>query len=140
LAALLIGYLLGGRLRNAAILATFVATPILLVVLAKAPAEASVLLSIVFLLGCSVVATQAFLYGMAPIPYPTVIRGVGVGTAVAMGRIGSIVGPKLGGVLKAAGHSPPQLLMDLLPLVIVGSVCALALAWVQRPAPPATVT
>ena len=134
LAALLIGYLLGGPFRNTAIVITFVTIPILLAVLAKAPAEASILLFIVFLLGCSVVAAQAFLYGMAPIPYPTMIRGVGVGTAVAMGRIGSIVGPKLGGILKAAGHGPSQLLMDLLPLVIVGSLCALALAWVQRPA------
>jgi AAHS family 3-hydroxyphenylpropionic acid transporter len=73
---------------------------------------------------------------MAPGPYPTAIRGVGVGAAVAMGRIGSIVGPKLGGALKAAGHGYSQLLMDLLPIVIIGSVCALTLAWYtpRRPA------
>jgi hypothetical protein len=49
--------------------------------------------------------------------------------SVAFGRIGSIVGPKLGGTLKAAGHGPSQLLMDLLPIVIIGSVRALWLAW-----------
>jgi hypothetical protein len=32
-------------------------------------------------------------------------------------------------MLKAAGHGYSQLLMDLLPIVIVGSVCALLLAW-----------
>jgi hypothetical protein len=55
-----------------------------------------------------------------------------------MGRIGSIVGPILGGTLKAAGHSSSQLLMDLLPIVIAGSVAALLLTWRthgQRPAP-----
>lgn len=78
------------------------------------------------------VAAQAFLYAMAPAAYPTSIRGVGVGAAVAMGRIGSIVGPKLGGMLKAAGHSPSQLLMDLLPIVVAGSICALLLAWEVR--------
>jgi MFS transporter, AAHS family, 3-hydroxyphenylpropionic acid transporter len=129
LAALLIGYLLGGRLRNAGIVITFVALPILLVILARAPADVGYILLIVFLLGCAVMAAQAFLYAMAPIAYPTSIRGVGVGTAVAAGRIGSIVGPKLGGYLKSAGHGPPQLLMDLLPLVIIGSICALLLAW-----------
>jgi AAHS family 3-hydroxyphenylpropionic acid transporter len=54
---------------------------------------------------------------------------VGAGAAVAVGRIGSILGPKLGGTLKGAGHGPSQLLMDLLPIVIVGSFCALWLAW-----------
>src|ERR1700685_1506725 len=58
---------------------------------------------------------------MGPAVYPTSIRGVGVGAAVAVGRIGSIVGPKLGGMLKAAGHSPSQLLMDLLPVVVAGA-------------------
>jgi hypothetical protein len=49
-----------------------------------------------------------------------------------VGRIGSIVGPKLGGVLKAAGHSYSQLLTDLLPIVVVGSITAIALAWYTR--------
>ncbi len=129
MAALVIGYLLGGRLRSYAIVATFVAFPILLVALAKAPAELGIIVSLVFVLGCSVMAAQAFLYAMSPIGYPIAIRGAGVGAAVAAGRIGSFVGPKLGGILKAAGHGPSQLLMDLLPIVIVGSVCALLLAW-----------
>jgi AAHS family 3-hydroxyphenylpropionic acid transporter len=129
LAALFISQLLGGRFRNASIVIVFVALPILLVTLAKAPADVGYILLVVCLLGCAVVAAQAFLYAMAPIAYPTSIRGVGVGTAVAVGRIGSIVGPKLGGYLKSAGHGPAQLLMDLLPLVIIGSICALLLAW-----------
>jgi AAHS family 3-hydroxyphenylpropionic acid transporter len=134
LAALLIGHLMRGRMRNAGIIVTFVSLPILLVTLAKAPAELEVIVLTVFLLGGSVIAAQAFLYAMAPIGYPTSIRGVGVGAAVAVGKIGSIVGPKLGGLLKGAGHTPSQLLMDLLPLGIAGSAGALALAWFTRPA------
>jgi AAHS family 3-hydroxyphenylpropionic acid transporter len=101
-----------------------------LVALAKSPSQFPAVASAVFLLGCGVLAAQAFLYALAPVAYPTRIRGMGVGAAVAVGRIGSIVGPKLGGSLKAAGHGPSQLLMDLLPIVIVGSVCALWLAWI----------
>jgi AAHS family 3-hydroxyphenylpropionic acid transporter len=127
--AVLIGYLLGGRLRNVGVIVIFVVLPILLVSLAKLPAEYSLIASAVFLLGAAVLAAQAYLYATAPNTYPTQVRGVGVGIAVAMGRIGSIVGPKLGGRLKAMGHGPSQLLMDLLPIVIVGSVCALWLAW-----------
>lgn len=132
LAAILIGYLLVGRLRNAGIIVTFVALPILVVILARAPAEVGIVSLTVFFLGCAVIAAQAFLYAMAPVSYPTSIRGVGVGAAVAVGRIGSIVGPKLGGILKSAGHGPSQLLLDLLPVVILGSICALLLAWNTR--------
>ncbi|HEY4970315.1 MAG TPA: MFS transporter [Steroidobacteraceae bacterium] len=138
LSAVLVGYLLGGRLRNLAIAVIFVALPILIVVLAKSPPQFIVIASVVFFLGCAILAAQAFLYTMAPINYPTRIRGMGVGVAVAFGRIGAIVGPKLGGMLKAAAHGPSQLLMDLLPVVIAGSLCALWLAWeTRRSDPPA---
>ena len=129
LAALLIGHLLTSRLRGFSIAVVFAALPVLIVALAKAPAEIIIVAAIVFALGCSVIGAQAFLYAMAPVSYPTSIRGIGVGAAVAAGRIGSIVGPKLGGYLKAAGHGSSQLLMDLLPIVIAGSACALMLAW-----------
>jgi AAHS family 3-hydroxyphenylpropionic acid transporter len=67
LAAILIGYLLVGRLRNAGIIVTFVALPILVVILAKAPAEIGIVSLTVFFLGCAVIAAQAFLYAMAPV-------------------------------------------------------------------------
>jgi AAHS family 3-hydroxyphenylpropionic acid transporter len=129
LAALLIGHLLEGRWRNPSIVVTFVALPVLLLLLAKSPPQLLMVAVLVLLLGCAVIAAQAFLYATAPTPYPIVIRGIGVGAAVAMGRIGSIVGPKLAGMLRDMGHSSSQLLMDLLPIVIVASVAALSLAW-----------
>jgi AAHS family 3-hydroxyphenylpropionic acid transporter len=132
LSAVLIGRLLGGRLRNFAIAVIFIALPILMVALAKSPPQFAVIASVVFFLGCAVLAAQAFLYAVAPIIYPTRIRGMGVGAAVAFGRIGAIVGPKFGGMLKAAALTPSQLLMDLLPVVILGSLCALWLAWEAR--------
>ena len=129
LAGLTMGRLLEGPLRKPSVVATFVALPALILLLAKAPVELMLVASIVFLLGCAVIAAQAFLYAQAPSGYPTLIRGVGVGAAVAIGRMGSIVGPKLGGALKSAGHSSAQLLLDILPIVILGSICALWLAW-----------
>jgi MFS transporter, AAHS family, 3-hydroxyphenylpropionic acid transporter len=128
-AAVLMGYLLSGRLRIVSVIAICAALPLLLVALAKAPAQLTVVVAIVFALGCCVLAVQAFLYATAPMSYPTSIRGVGVGAAVAAGRIGSVVGPKLGGYLKTMGHGSSQLLMDLLPIVIAGSICALLLVW-----------
>jgi MFS transporter, AAHS family, 3-hydroxyphenylpropionic acid transporter len=130
--AVLMGHHMSRRGRNRAIVITFVALPLLLLMLAKAPPALAVIASIVFALGCSIMAAQAFLYAMAPLPYPTAIRGIGVGAAVAAGRIGSIVGPKLGGVLRAAGHDSSQLLLDLLPIIVLASACALWLAWNSR--------
>jgi AAHS family 3-hydroxyphenylpropionic acid transporter len=127
-AALLMGHLLEGRLRERSVTVTFIALPILMAALAKCPPQPALMIGVVFLLGCAIVAAQAFLYAMAPASYPTSIRGVGVGAAVAAGRIGSIVGPKLGGALRAAGHGGAQLFFDILPLVICGSLCGLLLA------------
>ncbi len=136
LAALLIGKLLEGPLRWAAVLMTFVTLPLLILLLSRAPPLFSLTVLIVFALGCAVLAAQAFLYAVAPACYPTSIRGLGVGAAVAVGRIGSIVGPKLAGLLKAAGHGYSQLLTDLLPIVVLGSMTAIALAWyTQRTSP-----
>lgn len=132
LAALLIGTLLEGRYRNVSVLITFIAIPFLLLALAHTGAVFLTSILVVTVLGCAVLAAQAFLYAAAPACYPMLIRGVGVGAAIAMGRIGSIIGPSLGGWLKAAGHGSSRLLMDLMPIVVLGSLTALLLAWNMR--------
>jgi MFS transporter, AAHS family, 3-hydroxyphenylpropionic acid transporter len=71
---LFLGAIIGGRLRSGALIVTFVGLPILLVALAKSPAQFAVVVSAVVLLGCAVLAAQAFLYALAPLAYPTRIR------------------------------------------------------------------
>jgi AAHS family 3-hydroxyphenylpropionic acid transporter len=131
--ALVIGHLLEGRWRRLSVVVTFLALPILMALLATAPARLGTIAAIVFALGCTVLAAQAFLYAVAPACYPAVVRGVGVGVAVAIGRIGSIIGPKLGGMLEAAGHHSSQVLLDILPLVVAASAFAIALACYPLP-------
>jgi AAHS family 3-hydroxyphenylpropionic acid transporter len=128
-AALWMGSLLEARWRNISIVTTFIALPVLVLLLAQAPPQAALVAVIVLALGCAVIAGQSFLYATAPSLYPTEIRGTGVGTAVAFGRIGSIVGPLLAGALRAMGHDSSRLLMDLVPIAVVGSLIALWLAW-----------
>jgi len=129
LAAFVLGRLLEGGLRNASILVTFIGTPILVFVLSRGPSDLALVVIVVFALGCGVIAGQGYFYASAAHSYPTSIRGSGAGATVAAGRLGSIVGPKLGGILKAAGHSPAQWFSDILPLVVLGSLTALAFAW-----------
>jgi MFS transporter, AAHS family, 3-hydroxyphenylpropionic acid transporter len=125
LAALGIGPLLESRVRGPSIVAAFVSVPLFILLLSAPPSQLALVTLIVFGMGASLLAAQSFLYATAPGCYPTLIRGAGLGAAVAMGRVGSIVGPKLGGTLKAAGHSSAQLFMDILPLVVLASVAGL---------------
>jgi AAHS family 3-hydroxyphenylpropionic acid transporter len=129
LAALGIGPLLESRARTPSIIAVFVSVPLFILLLSSSPSQLALVTLIVFGMGGSVLAAQSFLYATAPSCYPTLIRGVGLGAAVALGRVGSIVGPKLGGTLKAAGHSSGQLFMDILPLVVLASAAGLWFAW-----------
>ena len=129
LAALGIGPLLESRARSPSIVAAFVSVPLFILLLSGSPSQLAAVTLIVFGTGGAVLAAQSFLYATAPACYPTLIRGVALGAAVAVGRVGSIVGPKLGGALKAAGHSSGQLFTDILPLVVLASVAGLWFAW-----------
>jgi AAHS family 3-hydroxyphenylpropionic acid transporter len=135
IAALSMGRLLVSKWRMAALVISFVGVPVMLYVLSTIGSNFAMAVTVVLLLGLAVLSLQAFLYATAPASYPTWIRGVGVGAAIAVGRIGSIVGPKLGGWLKEFGHNSSQLLIDLLPIAIVGSVFALILA-LHKPKDP----
>jgi MFS transporter, AAHS family, 3-hydroxyphenylpropionic acid transporter len=128
LAALLMGRLLSGEWRMPSLVVAFLGVPLCVFLLARAGSDFAAVSSLIFLLGCAVLALQAFLYASGPPIYPTWIRGLGVGAVIAIGRIGSFVGPMVGGKLKSMGHSPSQLLMDLVPVTIVGSVFAVLLA------------
>jgi AAHS family 3-hydroxyphenylpropionic acid transporter len=133
-AVLLVGPLLERTARNKTIVTVFMLMPVTVLLLSRAPHILTVVVAIVFVLGAAVIAGQGYLYAVVPGLYPAPIRGVGVGAMVAIGRAGSIVGPKLGGALKAAGHGASQLLVDILPLVIACSTVALLFAYRQSKA------
>jgi MFS transporter, AAHS family, 3-hydroxyphenylpropionic acid transporter len=129
LAALLLGELLEGKLRNPSIVATLIASPFLVFLLSRSSHEFALAVAAAFGLGGALLAAQGYFYASAASTYPTAIRGVGSGATVAAGRLGSVAGPVLGGVLTAAGHRSTQLLSEIVPLVVLGSVVALAFAW-----------
>jgi MFS transporter, AAHS family, 3-hydroxyphenylpropionic acid transporter len=72
------------------------------------------------------------LYGVAPVYYPGSIRGTGSGASVAMGRVGSILGPLLAGTLMSSGTSATGVLRYLVPVAVVAAVAVFALSF-QRP-------
>jgi MFS transporter, AAHS family, 3-hydroxyphenylpropionic acid transporter len=80
------------------------------------------------LAGLFLVGGQSVLYALAGAAYPTQVRGTGVGAAVAVGRVGSMVGPLIAGQLLALGQSASMLVLSSIPLIVIAAVGALTVA------------
>jgi AAHS family 3-hydroxyphenylpropionic acid transporter len=87
--------------------------------------------------GFFVIGGQYVLYGITPNFYPARFRGRGVGAAIAVGRLGGIVGPIMAGQLLVAGYPIPHLLLSLLLLVLVAALAILTAAAAFPEANPA---
>lgn len=86
-----------------------------------------IVLAVVLVLGGASMSAQSLIHTMAAISYPTSVRGLGIGSAVAVGRIGSVIGPLVTGSLLAAGSSSVQVLWALIPGVILTGMSTLTL-------------
>ena len=79
--------------------AAFCSAALCIVALSLAGESVPLTLVCAFVLGIGTVGAQNCNNGIAAKFYPTEIRATGVGWALAVGRIGSILGPTVGGVL-----------------------------------------
>jgi AAHS family 4-hydroxybenzoate transporter-like MFS transporter len=70
----------------------------------------------VFASGLGVIGAQNCANALAAETYPTAARSTGVGWALGIGRIGSILGPNLGAML--VGKTPRLFLLAAIPLVL----------------------
>jgi MFS transporter, AAHS family, 4-hydroxybenzoate transporter len=111
-----IGTLLQGRLmangRASLVLSIeFATSAVLIALLAFTGGLFAPTLVLTLILGVCVQGAQAGLNGLAASFYPTSIRATGVGWASGIGRIGSIIGPTLGGALLSMQWSPRQIFL-----------------------------
>jgi AAHS family 3-hydroxyphenylpropionic acid transporter len=81
--------------------------------------------------GMFVIGCQSILYSLAASYYPTEIRGTGVGAAVAVGRMGSCVGPLVAGYLLSMGQSEIFVITASIPMILLAAISALFL--LRRP-------
>ncbi|VVE02808.1 3-(3-hydroxy-phenyl)propionate transporter MhpT [Pandoraea horticolens] len=86
-----------------------------------------------FFCGLFLVGGQSVLYSMAGQAYPTEVRGTGVGAAVAIGRLGSILGPLIAGQLFALGQSASMLVSSSIPLIVIAAISALTVVGTFEP-------
>jgi AAHS family 4-hydroxybenzoate transporter-like MFS transporter len=74
-----------------------------------------------FLAGFGVVGAQIGMNALATGLYPTSIRSTGVGWALGVGRIGSIIGPVTGGILLSLGWNAQSIvLIAAVPALLAG--------------------
>jgi len=98
------------------------------------PAGTLFLIVAITLSGACVVGGQIGIITLAATIYPVVIRSSGVGWALGVGRIGSVIGPILGSALIAAQLSQTRLfVIGALP-VLVASAVSLSIDMFYSPA------
>jgi AAHS family 4-hydroxybenzoate transporter-like MFS transporter len=81
--------------------------------------------------GFLIIGTQAGLNAAAAKFYPTPIRSTGVGWALGVGRVGSIVGPMLGGIMLGAAWKPREIILSAAVCGLLGFLAILASKFVR---------
>ena len=114
--SLLVGYILDRSSKALIVILVFLLGIASILLLAMAPATLKMSILAGAAVGLTIMSSQMILYGLAPECYPTLVRGTGVGAAIAAGRFGSIIGPLFPTVLLEAGLGNRQILLALLPL------------------------
>jgi AAHS family 4-hydroxybenzoate transporter-like MFS transporter len=102
------------------LLTEFLCTTLLIAALAFSNSFA-LMMTITFVLGFVVQGAQGGLSAVAATFYPISIRSTGIGWCLGVGRIGSIVGPILGGMMLKLDWTPREILL-------AGSIPALCAA------------
>lgn len=84
--------------------------------------------------GFGVVGAQGGINTITSMIYPVAMRSTGLGWALGVGRVGSIVGPTIGGYVLASAADPRSAYLVCIIPAIVGAVCAALLRW-RAPVP-----
>ncbi len=93
----------------------------------------------VFAAGFCIVGGQIAANAIAATFYPTAMRSTGVGWALGIGRIGSIIGPLVGGVFLSRHWATPDLFLAAAAPPLCAALAALALSRIVASAAPPPV-
>jgi AAHS family 4-hydroxybenzoate transporter-like MFS transporter len=124
------GALTEGRVMNSCgaystLLAQFAISALLIGSLAFLTRSFAIMMTVTFVLGIAIQGAQAGLNALAANFYPTTVRSTGVGWALGVGRVGSIVGPAIGGMLLSMGWSPQRIFLAGMAPALCASIAIL---------------
>lgn len=91
-----------------------------------------VLMLTIFATGFFVIGSQYCMNALAANYYPTALRSTGVGWALGIGRIGSIIGPVVGGAMIAMGWHTGQLFTATAIPALLASVAVVSIGLQAR--------
>lgn len=91
------------------------------------------LLGLVFCVGLGLSGSQMGMNALSGSAYPTSIRATGSGWALGIGRVGTILGPLLGGLLLAAGFKTTAMFLFASGAVLVAALAMWMLWIIRRP-------
>jgi AAHS family 4-hydroxybenzoate transporter-like MFS transporter len=112
-----------------ALIGEFALCVLLIPSLASTASSLALILTIIFVLGICVQGAQAGLNALAAMFYPTAIRATGIGWALGVGRVGSIVGPSVGGLLLSMQWTPDRIFMaGMAPAICAAGAIVIASA------------
>ncbi len=87
--------------------------------------DLTLLLALAGAIGFFMIGLISGLYAIIGAMYPARVRNTGTGLALGVGRIGAVVGPKLGGILIGAGYSRPEYTMILCAPLLIAALLVL---------------
>ena len=116
--------------------AVAIVTSVVLAGMGLDPTNAGLLLLLIGITGALLNGVQTTMYALATNVYPTEIRGTGVGTAVAVGRIGNVLAVYVGNYAIDTGGARGY----FLSLAVLMALVLVSLAVVRRHVPGAAAT
>ena len=124
--SLLLAGLWGRRLSFGLLASTYLAAAVLILLIGVAGTSIPLLAIAVCASGVGVVGGQTASNALAADFYPTPLRSTGVGWALGIGRVGSILGPILGGVLLSYAGGARRVFWAAAAPALVAGCAALA--------------
>ncbi|AUZ62259.1 4-hydroxybenzoate transporter (plasmid) [Pseudomonas sp. XWY-1] len=94
--------------------------------------SSTLLLGAIFFSGFGIVGAQLGINAVVADLYPTAIRSTGIGWALGIGRVGSILGPIFGGVLLSIGWEGHSIVMITVIPSLAASIAVGALGYTRR--------
>jgi AAHS family 4-hydroxybenzoate transporter-like MFS transporter len=130
--SLLLAGIVGRRSSFHLLAATYLGASMFIWLIGEAGASIPLLVVTVFASGLGVIGGQAMSNALTADFYPTAIRSTGIGWALGIGRVGSILGPIFGGVLLPDGGDARRAFWAASTSALIATVAALAASVVAR--------
>jgi MFS transporter, AAHS family, 4-hydroxybenzoate transporter len=122
--ALVIGWLVDRNLSFRILASAYFAGAVCVFLIGESGSSVTWLIITVFASGFAVIGAQNGANAISAEIYPTEARATGVGWALGIGRIGSIIGPTLGGML--IGATPRLFAYAAVPLMLAATAAMIA--------------